>query len=142
VWPTARAANAALRSRAARVLLHALILLGIGVLVVSWFAHATRDYVEVRIRAENVKWGVFVNCAKFASQPDVEQTFDLGWLKPQDIVSIEFLSQTRHDGTVRKGYFLAQRRVNGETWETLKSLGSSGASVEPPPIYRPLSPAD
>ena len=134
VWPTARAANAAVRSRAGRALLHALILLGIGVFVVSWFAHATRDYVEVRVRAESVDWGAFVNCAKFASQPDVEQTFDLGWLKPQDIVSIEFRSQPRDDGTLRKGYFLAQRRVNGGTWETLKRLGSSGASVELPPF--------
>jgi hypothetical protein len=135
VWRTAAVASLPGGGRAARVLLRALILLGIGVLLVPWYAHATRDYLEVRVRAENVRWSVLVNCVKFVSQPGVDETLDLGWLRPQDVVSVEFTSDPpRSDGTVREGYFQVERRLNRGNWETLKALGTSGASVEPPPF--------
>lgn len=126
----------ALRGRTPRVLLRVLVLLGVGVLAVSWYAHATRDYVEVRVRAENVAWRVLINCVPVGSQSAVEETFDLGWLRPQDVVSVEFRSKRRLDGTLRKGNFKAERSIDRGKWVKLKVLGTGGRSVELPPNYK------
>jgi hypothetical protein len=81
-----------------RVLLRPLLILGACAFVVSWYSHATREYVEIRVKAEHVNAGVLVDCVGFASeQTGVEDTVDLGWLKPQDIVSIEFTRELRDD---------------------------------------------
>jgi len=118
------------------LLLRALILLGLGAVVVSWYAHATRAYVEVRVTSEHVDSSVLINCVPFVSQPGVEETFDLGWLRPQNVVSIEFLSGARSDGTLRKGYFQVERRIDHGKWQTLKVFGTSGLSVDLPPYYK------
>jgi hypothetical protein len=83
---------------------------------VSSYVRATHERVEIDVSAGFVIVRVYLNCQLVRGYEGHRTAgiVDLGWLRPEDIVSIEVLS------TRTSGYFRISRRLDHGRWQTLK----------------------
>jgi hypothetical protein len=116
--------------RVAAVLV-AIAIVALSAVALSSYAHATHHRVSVRITLGDVIVRAYLNCrllGEYAQPGPSIKTVDLGWLRPQDIVSVEVTSLRT------SGHVLIERRVDGGDWETLKQSGSLGYATDFPPL--------
>ena len=106
-------------------------IVALSAVAVSLYAHATHHRVSVRITFGDVIVRASLNCrlvAEYAQAGQSVKIVELGWLRPQDIVSVEVTSlQT-------SGHVRIERRVDGGGWKTLKRSGSLGNSTDFPAL--------
>ena len=124
--------SAWLRGHNARLvaLLVAAAVVALSAVALSWYAHATHHRVRVHITHGDVIVRAYLNCQlvrQYAQQGQSIADLDLGWLRPQDIVSVEVTS------TQTSGHVRISRRIDGARWETLKWAGSVGHTADFPP---------
>lgn len=99
----------------------------LGAVALSSYARATHERVEINVSAGFMVVRVYLNCQLVrGDEGRIADVVDLGWLRPEDVVSIELTS------TQTSGYFRISRRLNHGRWQTLTQRGSLGHAADFP----------
>lgn len=107
----------------------ALAVVELAAIAVSSYANATRRHVEIGVASGDVIVRVYLNCQLvrgYDSRTLGVERVDLGWLRPDDIVSTEIFS------TGGSGYFKVTRRIDAGRMVTLGQRGRRGRGAELP----------
>jgi len=114
------------RKRLVTVTVLVIAIVELGAVALSSYARATHERVEIDVSAGFVVVRVYLNCQLVRGHEGrrIADVVDLGWLRPEDVVSIEIMS------TRTSGYFRISRRLDHGRWQTLKQRGSLGHAAK------------
>lgn len=96
-------------------------------IAISSYARSTHRQVQVGVDVSDVIARVWLNCRLvhgYPSSPEDPAVLDLGWLRPEDVVSIEVMS------TQTSGDYRISRRLGDRGWQTLAQAGRRGDAAD------------